>query len=488
MTAPALRPYQSTWIDGLRASFTAGFRAPLGVLPTGGGKTVAFSYLTSRLLANRKRVTLLAHRQELLDQISGTLDRFDVPHGRIAPGWLYDARKLAHVASVQTLVRRLERVAVPDYVICDEAHHAIGESTYGKVLRYWRERNPGLRIVGVTATPERLSGEGLGETFDDMVIGPTTRELIDLGALAPYRLISPPGHAADFDGVKLIAGERSRKGMAEVLRAKPSIVGDAVSHYAKLCNGAPAVAFCISVEEAELTAEKFRAAGFRSCSIDGKMDDALRRSITSDFAAGGINVLTSCEILSEGYDCPGIHAAIMLRPTESLALYLQQVGRALRPAPGKQSAIILDHVGNAGRIVAGEFQDKHGLPDAERQWSLTGRDGARKTKAAANACRQCEKCFAVSPAACAKCRECGAAFPVKAREVDQVEGELHEVSIDELRARARNDPTGADVITCLATNAARSGVRKDDAQAWALKFFQRDPRRARALASGEIPR
>lgn len=433
-----LRPYQDAWIDGLRGAFRAGFHSPLGVLPTGGGKTVCFSYLTMRLLAAGQRVVILVHRDELIDQVSRTLSQFQVDHGLINAGGLYDRRQRAHVASVFTLARRLDRVEVPDYVICDEAHHAIGASSWGKVLAYWRDRNPRLRVIGVTATPERLSGEGLGETFDTMVEGPTTRELIDLGALAPYRLFAPV-HQVDLSGIGKRAGDFVKADLAAVMD-KPAIVGSAVGEYRKLLDGAPAVAFCVSVEHAQHTAEQFRAVGYRAACLDGKMDRSLRREIVRDFGRGAINVITSCELISEGFDIPGIVGAILLRPTWSLALYLQQVGRALRTAPGKEHAIILDHVGNSSR---------HGMPDDPRSWSLLGREAKGKKGEAGPACRQCERCYAVSPAAAAKCRECGAEFPRQARTIEEVDGTLSEVEVARQKREAARAQAAAQTLEDL---------------------------------------
>lgn len=427
--------------------------------------TVMFSFMTGRLIESGKRIVLLCHREELIEQISRTLTAFNVAHGIISAGSGYDRRQMAHVASVFTLARRLDRIEVPDYVICDEAHHGVAGSTWGKVIAYWRERNPKLRLIGVTATPERLSGEGLGETFDTMVLGPTTRELIELGALAPYRLFAPR-QAVDLSSVGKQGGDFKR-GEAAAVMDKPAIIGDAAGHYRKLCDGAPAVAFCVSVEHAEHTAEQFRSMGYRAAAIDGKMDRGMRREVIRDFGRGAINVITSCELISEGFDVPGIVAAILLRPTWSLALYLQQVGRALRTAPGKSHALILDHVGNSTR---------HGMPDDDREWSLIGRDGARKTKAAEAACRQCEQCYAVSPAAAAKCRECGALFPVKAREVEVVEGELSEVEVARMRREAARAQASADTLESLAALGAMRGYKNP--QAWARHVWNARQRRA----------
>jgi DNA repair protein RadD len=456
---------QERSVGGLRGAFRDGFHSPLLVSPTGSGKTVIFSYLTWRLISAGQRVKILAHREELLDQISDTLARFDVAHGVLGPGAVYDRRLLAHVASVFTLARRMDRVEVPDYVIGDEAHHMIPDSTWGKEVAYWRERNPRLRLIGVTATPERLSGEGLGATFDTMVMGPTTRELIDLGRLAEYRLFAPE-RPVDLSEVGMRGGDYQR-GAAAAVMDKPQIVGNTIAEYQRLLNGAPTVAFEVSVENAQHMAEQFRAAGYRSACLDGKMDKALRREIVRDFGRGAINVLTSCEIVSEGFDVPGIVGAILRRPTWSLAMYLQQVGRALRTAPGKDAAILLDQVGNSSR---------HGLPDDPRAWSLLGRADRKGKKDGENvAAKQCTACYAVSPAAASKCRECGVPFPIKARIIDEVDGQLSEVEIARARRQAAVDQAAAKTIDDLIALGRARGFKNP--QGWARHVF--DARQAR---------
>lgn len=462
MTAPTLRPYQSDAIQGLRSAFRDGNRSPLLVMPTGAGKTVCFSYLSARLRDADKRVVILVHREELIEQVSSTLQAFGVPHGIISAGTPYDRRYTIHAASVFTLARRMDVVEVPDYVICDEAHHAIAGSSWGNVIDQWRERNNALRLIGVTATPERLSGEGLGATFDTMVLGPTTAELIALGALSPYRLFAPR-QAVDLSGVGVRGGDFVRSASAAAMD-KPAIVGDVLGHYRRHCDGAPSVAFCVSIEHAQHVADSFRAAGYRSQSIDGKMDKITRRSLVSDFQRGALNVLTSCDLISEGFDCPGIVGAILLRPTWSLALYLQQVGRALRTAPGKDSAIILDHVGNNAR---------HGLPDDPRTWSLLGRDdvrGKKKRDPDDPACRQCQACYAISPAAASKCRDCGAPFPVVARKVEERAGELSEVEVAMARRAALQDQASAQTLEALITLGQRRGMKNP--RGWAGHILQ----------------
>lgn len=445
----SLRPYQEKCIAGLRAAFSAGHHSPLLVSPTGSGKTVMFSYLTSQINSRGKRAALLCHREELVDQISRTLSEFDVRHGHITAGALYDRRMASHVASVATLVRRLDRVAVPDYVICDEAHHCIGASMWGRVVNHWREQNPALRLIGVTATPERLSGEGLGEVFDEMVLGPTTRELIDIGALCEYRMFAPQ-QAIDLTGVRTTGGDYNKRDLAGAMD-KPRIVGNTVAEYSRLLNGAPSVAFCVSIEHAEHVAENFRASGYRAVSIDGKMDKTLRRQIVQDFGRGAINVLTSCALIDEGFDCPGITGVIDLSPTQSLARYLQRLGRGFRPFAGKDTAVFLDQANNVSR---------HGLPDDPREWSLLGRErGKKKSADDASACRQCEKCYAVSPAAASKCRECGQVFPIKARKIEEVAGTLSEVEITRMRRQAAREQAAAKTLEELIAVGMARGMK-----------------------------
>jgi DNA repair protein RadD len=440
-----LRPYQATLIERTRANFLVGKRSQLLVLPTGGGKTVCFSYMAGRAVEKNLRVWILAHRVELLDQISKTLRQFGVPHGVVAPGYLGDRRQPVQVASVFTLARRLDRYDAPDLIIVDEAHHAITDSTWGRVITAF----PNAKLLGVTATPIRLSGEGLGDLFQSMVVGPTMRDLIEQGALSPYRLFAPAG--VDLSGVHTRMGDFVRGEIAAAMD-KPSITGDAVKHYQKLAPGRRAVAFCVSVEHAVHVAEQFRAAGISAQAIDGGMDRGLRASVLAEFSAGRIQVLASCDLISEGFDVPAIEAAILLRPTQSLGLYLQQVGRALRTFPGKDEAIILDHAGNVKR---------HGLPDEDRVWSLEGapkKKGAQKSDVPV---KTCGACFATVHSAATHC-SCGFEFPVQRREVEHVEGELQEIDLATAVRRRRQEQGRAQTEADLVAIGRSRGMKRPE--------------------------
>jgi DNA repair protein RadD len=409
---PSLRPYQTTSYLELRENMRAGVRRQLLVSPTGSGKTVLFSFLTQQAASKRRRIGILCHRQELLGQISGTLQSFGVHHAIVAPGHVPNRPCLVQVASVFALARRLDRYPKFDVLIVDEAHHAIAGSTWGKIIA----ANPDAFVVGVTATPQRLGGEGLKGCFDKLVLGPSTATLIEQGYLSPYRLFAPAG--IDVTGLHSRAGDYVHAEL-EAAADKPSITGDAVAHYKRLCYGKRALAFCVSIKHATHVAEQFRAAGIVSTHIDGTMDDTARRFAIQEFTAGRVQVLTSCDLVSEGFDLPAIEAAILLRPTQSLALYLQQVGRALRLYEGKKEAVILDHAGNVMR---------HGLVDQEREWTLDGAGDRKKRAESVVAVKQCPMCFSTVVAHALECRHCGHKFVAEGREVAHVEGELQEVT------------------------------------------------------------
>jgi superfamily II DNA or RNA helicase len=417
-----LRDYQQDCIGGVRGAYRTGKRSPLLVSPTGSGKTVMFAYIADGTSKKGNKVLILVHRQELVDQTCKTLRAFRVDHGVIAAGRSPDRSHSVQVASVQTLVRRLDFFR-PDLIIIDEAHHGTAGS-WRKVI----DHNPQARVLGVTATPERLDGRGLKEVFDDLILGPEVRDLIRNGHLSPPVYFAPP-QSADLSHLRISRGDFDQREMAEVMDNK-AITGDAVEHYARICPGAPAVAFCASVKHAEHVAEQFAAAGFPASTIDGNMDRDRRREVVNMLGDGRLKVLTSCEIINEGFDLPVVSAAILLRPTMSLGLHLQQIGRVLRISPGKDRAYILDHVGNLAR---------HGLAEDSREWSLDGRKKKKKKKGDEEEgpdVRQCPTCYCCHAPA-PTCPQCGHTYEVKERKIEVVDGTLEMVAgiIDEKSRR-----------------------------------------------------
>ena len=390
--AIALRDYQEAIIAGARTEMRDKRRV-LIVSPTGSGKTIVFSQIVSGARRKGKRVVITAHRQEIIDQISRALDRLGVSHGVIAPGRVM-TDDTVQVAMVQSLARHLDSISEPDLLIIDEAHHGVA-GQWRKVTDAWQR----ARILGVTATPERLDGRGLGDAFDAMVLGPSVADLIARGHLATYDYYAPP-LSVSLSDVSTRGGEFASDELAAIMD-QAKITGDAIEHYREALNGRPAIAFCVNRLHAEHVAAQFRDAGYRAAAIDGTMKARVREDLIASLADGRLDLLSSCELISEGVDVPVCSGAILLRPTKSLALHLQQVGRVLRPKPDGSRAVILDHVGNV---------HVHGLPDAPRDWSLEG----RKKRKVEQGVSTCSLCFRTVPAADA--RGIGAACPGDAGE------------------------------------------------------------------------
>ena len=409
-----LRDYQESAVQAVRDSFRSGHKHTLLVSPTGSGKTVIFSYIAAGMARNNKRILIVAHRRELLKQISNALKKVGVAHAVMTGGYRGVPTANVVVASVFTLVKRIKGMQPFDLIVGDEAHHFTPDSSWGKVVIGF----PRARVLGVTATPERLDGKGLGQMFDDMVMGPTVAELTAQGFLSHAIVYAPS--APDLNGVGTRMGDYVQKQLEEAM-VKTVITGSAVKHYGKYASGKKAIAFCVSVRHAKDVAAEFREAGYTASHIDGGMNEEERDGVLKAFEEGRVQVLTSCDLVSEGFDLPAVEVAILLRPTKSLGLYLQQCGRAIRPHPDKERTIILDHAGNTAR---------HGFIDDDREWTLA--DGfvqGRGKGDKAETVRTCTACFAMhkpSPT----CPVCGHVYPVKPRMVKHIDGDLVVTSRD----------------------------------------------------------
>ena len=439
-----LRPYQQQLITAIRLQYQMGHRRVLAVLPTGGGKTVCFSYIAQAAAKKGNRICILVHRQELLDQASRSLSAMGVAHGRIAAGRGMDLSHAVQVASVATLARRLHLLP-PDFfqlLVVDEAHHT-NAGTWASVVAHFNT----ARLLGVTATPVRGDGRGLGEWYQSMVQGPSAAWLTEHGFLAPAKVLAPPG----FDA----SGLRRRMGDFDSRQAEErvtSIHGDCYSHYCQHLSGQTAIAFCCSVAHAEAVAALFQRQGIAAASIDGSMDAGTRRQLLEDLGTGRLKVLTSCALIGEGVDVPSVGGCILLRPTQSDALHLQMIGRCLRPQDGKR-AVILDHVGNTLRLG-------HHLED--RDWALEGIKKQDREKAPS--VKVCPVCFAAMASTAQACGDCGHLFRAQEREPMVVPGELQEVT-----ARARKREQGsANSLEALRQLAQQRGYKRG----WAERVYQ----------------
>jgi superfamily II DNA or RNA helicase len=373
-----LRAYQEDDVAAIQAALES-YRRVLYVLPTGGGKTMVFTHIVA-LLAGC--ILVLAHRAEIADQISAALTLAGVAHGRIQPGHP-KSQALVQVGMVQTVARRLCSIKEqPALIVIDEAHHAVA-GMWAKVAAAW----PCAKVLGVTATPERLDGKGLRDAFDVMVVGPSGAELTAAGHLAPFRYLAPRTQI-DISAVRTTAGDYNSKDL-EWAVDRAAITGDVIAHYLEHVAPRTAIAFCVTVAHAEHVATMFRDHGIPAASIDGSMRPDQRREVVNKLRDGDIRVLTSCEVISEGFDAPAVGGCILLRPTQSFALYRQQIGRCLRPKGDGSMAVIVDHVGNVFR---------HALPDAPHVWSLDSQKRTQRQRdAAASGIRRCRACEEVFP-------------------------------------------------------------------------------------------
>jgi superfamily II DNA or RNA helicase len=457
---PALRPYQQELKDDIYAEWQ---RKPqsnvLAVLATGAGKTVL---LSSIVTDEPGAVCVIAHRKELVSQISLALARNKVRHRIIGPTKIikdivrihmeevghsyYDPSSKVAVAGIDTLILREEQLkdwmpAVKLWIL-DEAHHLLKNNKWGKGVTMFRN----ARGLGLTATPCRADGFGLGRhadgLFDSMKIGVTMRYLIDSGYLTKYRIFAPPStfNRESIDVSKSTGDlnlDQMRKAVAGsslVTHDEKTITGDVVAHYLKIAKGKLGITFVPDIATAEEVAQQFNAAGVSAAVVSSKTPDVERFGLMRKFKKREILQLVNVDLFGEGVDVPVNEVISMARPTESYSLYAQQFGRPLRLSPGKDFAIIIDHVGNVMR---------HGLPDAPREWSLDRRE-RRSGKSEPSTVRVCVACTAVYERYLDACPNCGEPVPKPAVRSGPsfVDGDLFELDAETL-AQMRAEVVGA---------------------------------------------
>lgn len=427
--------------------------------------TFTFCFIADSASLKNNHVVICVHRKELLKQASKSLSKMGIEHGLIAPWATPKPRCMIQVASVDALDskkgrRLLETGAIKaDLLIFDEGHHCTLESKWGRVWQALQDaaarRNKKMKTLLVTASPRRPDGKGLGKGHggfaDEMVVGPSVPELIERKCLLKPRVfgcIKQP----DTDGVRLNAeGDLNATQLAERVD-KPHLIGNAVKEYTERCPGARAVVFCVNVKHAIHVRDAFNAAGYRFALLVGDKDlvsDAERTRTVEMLDRGELDGIVTIDLVSEGFDCPGLVCCIMLRPTESEIVFLQQVGRVMRIDDGKTECFLLDHAGNVGRWVGDEFKTKHGMPHIERDWSdaLVGRKKKGRGKkdvleASIIPMDQCKHCRATFEAGPTHCPECKEELPVKSSAggrsaPDEIEGRLGEITEEMERQAAR---------------------------------------------------
>lgn len=463
-----LRDYQHKLHDDIVSAWGQGHQNVMATLPTGGGKTVTYAHLVKE---EHGAAIVLAHRAELVSQTSLALAREGVRHRIVGPPALVRLCVNAHIAELGTHYHEANAktgVASVHSVkgnepwydqvalwVHDEAHHVLRDNMFGRaVARFSRARG-----LGVTATPGRTDGKGLGRhadgVFDTLVMGPSPAQLMGEGYLSRYKIFAPPS-TFDRTAIPIAAnGEFSSPALKDATR-KSTVLGDTVSHYAKHAHGKSGLTFADSIDNAADIAARYRSVGVSAEVLTGKTPDALRANVIARFRDKRLMQIVSVALIDEGFDCPGVEVVSDAAATESLNRFMQRFGRGWRPEVGKEHMIYFDHVNNTLR---------HGLPDAPREWSLDRRDKRASKKSDAIPLRVCAnpECMQPYERIYKCCPHCGHhPEPASRSGPEFVDGdllELDEATLARLRgeiARVDGDP----IIPYGATPEVAGAVRK----------------------------
>lgn len=428
-----LRDYQEKIIDDIREQWRSGKKRVVAVLPTGSGKTALSTWMLAEAKERGNKCLFLVHRKELLDQTCSEFKRQGLLFGLIKSGYKLDTFPDINIAMIPTMASRINKekpVPDADFVVIDECHMS-RSATWTRVLEHYK----GAYVLGLTATPRRLDGKGLGKLFQVIVEGPSVADLISRGHLSDFRY-----HASTIDidtkSMREQMGDYHKDDVKEAMRQR-RIVGNAVREYKEKCAGKQAIVFADCVENSINLRDEFLINGVDAEHADGKTKKDERDEIVERFRRGELTVLCNCNLFVEGFDVPQAQVAILMRPTKSLTRFLQSVGRVMRPFPGKPYAMIMDHVGDFRR---------HGLPDKVREWSLEDRKKKKRKGGGDGAIApedvQCGACQLISPIwkvrqNSGKCPECGVdIFIVRIEgELVELQRETEDMTVDQIRRR-----------------------------------------------------
>ena len=444
-----LYKHQDKFVNDIRTALRT-HNGVVGQAPTGFGKTIVGAFMAASAISKKKKIFFTVHRRELLTQTAQSFDKFSIKYGYIAAGLPQNPFHSCQVISIDTAKNRLDSMPVPDLVVVDEAHLAMAAG-WLKVIQHWKEQ--GAKFVFLTATPRRLDGKGLDGIATAIVKGPSVDWLIENKFLSTYRYFAPS--QPDLAGIANRMGDYSKKELGETMDKK-TLTGNVITHYKEKAPNTKAVAFCVSVAHAQHVAEELTAAGIPAACLSG-VDRSERPALINRFASGELKVLTNVEIITTGFDLAAqvnrdvtIDCIILLRPTQSLSLFLQMVGRGLRAKD--YPCIILDHAGCALT---------HGLPDDPREWTLEGdpKQGKKSSGEKSEPVKQCNKCYFVHKPA-PSCPDCGHVYEVKERKLETVEGELEELNPEEIRQQFAQERAAAHSAEDLEKFAEAKGYKK----------------------------
>ena len=399
-----LRDYQEELVDGIKQSMIAGNHSIIVQSPPRSGKTVVMAHIAKSATDKNNKVLFFSHRKEINEQVYKTFENNEVN------------MDLVTIGGVQSLVRKLDKLDEPTIILIDEAHHSKA-SSYKKIIDYF----PNAYKLLFTGTPVRLDGSGFDDIADDLILGKSVKWLQEHGRIAPFKYYAP--QLIDVSRLKKRAGEFTKQSVDDTM--KTVVFGDVIGHYEKLAKGKQAIVYTHSVEASENVSKAFNDAGYVSIAVSGKTPKEERETAMRAFRNGDLKIMVNCELFTEGIDLPNVDVCIMLRPTQSLSLYLQFAMRALNPREGK-TAIIIDHVGNVERF---------GLPNQDREWSLQGIVKKKQTaKIGEPTVRVCEMCFATFWSKERICPECGYENEPTKQEIELIrEAELKEIKEEQQR-------------------------------------------------------
>lgn len=427
------------------------------------GKTLISCFMMQQARKRGLTSWFVVHQRELLNQTSKSLWANKLDHGLIISGKTRTPHPV-QLASVMTLKNRIGRVKAPDLIIVDESHRALANS-YTKII----EAYPNAHVIGLTATPERTDGRGLGALFQEIIPGPSITYLIDQGYLCDYEIYGVPVNI-NTTGVKIRGGDFDAKQL-EIAANTKTITGDAVSHYKKFAAGVPTVVMCVSIKHADDVAQAYRDAGIRAIALHSASKN--RDQVLDDFEAGKYDVITSVSLLIEGADVPKIGCVQWLRPTMSRIVYMQGNGRGLRPHPNKNKLLILDHVGNFMRF---------GMPDEIVEWSLNDNRKKRKARDTDDISVQvCANCYFTFRSGVRVCPHCNHEVEYKPRKIEVIEGELERIERAAIDARQRKIEQG---MARGLTDLINIGIRRKmkNPAGWAVNLIcSREKRKPTAI-------
>jgi len=433
MSTIILRPYQQKIIEDARAAL----RKNKGILicsPTGSGKTAINSFITKGAADKGGYVWFIVHRQELIKQSAIAFDKVGLEYGIVAAGHKLQPEKKIQICSIMTLINRLDKLPAPKLIVTDECQYMAAKS-WDKIYNTY----PNAFHIGLSATPWRLDKKGFEKYFQKIVYGPSVKWLIENKFLSDYKLFAP----SDFDSsqLKTSMGDYDLK-QTEELMIKSKIVGGFFDVWKKNSFNKKTIVFAPTVNMSKIIVDEFNKNGISAKHLDAETNDSERDKSIKDYADGKITILSNVKLFTEGFDVPSIECVMLARPTKSLALYIQMVGRALRPQDGKTHAIILDQVNNCRQ---------HGLPDEEKEWSLENRESSKKKSGKTeSAVKICQSCFSAVNNFAAFCDNCGQQFEIKQRAgLEQVDGDLEEVDKLEFSKQKKREQSQAKTMEQL---------------------------------------